>query len=149
MTNIVEQINDAFEGLISTTLGVDYQELDYKWSVESNNFRQNSKRYAVVPSSAGTVSGIIRNYTLDHDFQVILTDNYISSNNNDDAKQTAVFLLYENLDDIIKEVFNKKLGLPSIVLGIGALTMDDVEFLEEKVVVLRALFTIKYRNATS
>lgn len=148
--NIVEQINDGITTVVTSSLGVGYSELSYLIDVEKNNYKSNTKRYGVRPLSGSTTSGITRNYTLDHSFQIILTHDYFSNPSNDQDQRDKTFLLLDKLDEIMKNLFINKAGLPSIVLNIDSVSIAEPEYFdEEKVVVLRADFNIKYRQAVN
>jgi hypothetical protein len=148
--NIVEQINDGITTVITTTLGVTYSELSYLINVEKNNFKANTKRYGVRPLAANTTEGITRVYTVNHSFQVILTHDYFSNPSNDQDQRDKTFLLYDKLDEIMKNLFINKAGLPSIVLNIDSVSIAEPEYFDdEKVLVLRADFNVKYRQAVN
>lgn len=150
MANIVEQINDGITNVISTTLGVTYSELNYLINVDKNNFKANSKRYGVRPLAGSTVEGITRVYTLDQEFQIVLTHDYFSNPSNDQDLRDKTFLLFDKLDEIMKNLFINKAGLPTIILNIDSVTILEPEYFDiEKVVVLRADFKVKYRQAVN
>lgn len=148
--NIVEQINDGVTSEVASALGAGYSELSYLLDVQKNNFKTNTKRYGVRPLSGSTASGVTRQYTLDHSFQVILTHDYFSNPSNDQDQRDKTFLLFDKLDEIMKNLFINKAGLPSIILNIDSVSIAEPEYFdEEKVVVLRADFNIKYRQAVN
>lgn len=145
MSNIVEQICDAFESSISTQLGVTYKELKYKFDVAENNFKINKKRYGVIPSSGETFSGITCNYTMSQDFEVILTDDFVNRLG-DSGQRSAMFGLYDQMDKIFKELYTQKAGIPNIIILVESMTLEEPEFLEDNIVVLRSIFTVQYRQ---
>lgn len=146
--NVVEQINDAITTEVSTTLGVNYAELNYLLDVEKNNFVSNAKKYGVRPLSASTTEGVTRFYTLDHAFQVILTHDYAPHPANDQDQRDKTFLLFDKLDDLMKNLFKNKAGIPNIILNIDSVSIAEPEYFDEqKVLVLRADFNVKYRQA--
>lgn len=147
--NIVEQINDAITATVSTSVGVGYSELSYLIDTNKNNFKANAKRYGVRPLDGNTVDGITRVYTLDHTFQIILTYDYTPHPTNDQDQRDKTFLLYDKLDEIMKNLFINKAGLPTIILNIDSVSIAQPEYADENVVILRADFNIKYRQAVN
>jgi len=147
MSNLVTQIIDGMETQIASTLGASYGKLDYVFSVEDNNFRGNALRYGVIPQGASDTEGVVRAVTLDHEFQVILTDNYINQPNTDSSQMIKLKTMYDKMDDLSNALYNSKVGLPSIVLLAIQTGYDEPEFIEEdNIVVLRATYSIKYRR---
>lgn len=146
--NIVEQINDAMTSRIATVLGVNYQELNYIINVSKNNFKSNAKRYGVRPLAATTASTITRVYTLDHEFEVVLSHDYIPNPANDQDQRDKTFLLFDKMDEIFKDLFCSKAGLNNIILNIDEINMAEPEYsVAESVVILRSKLRVKYRQA--
>lgn len=146
--NIVEQIKDACITRIGTVLGSPYAELNYTLDVHKNNFKSNAKRFGIRPLSGSSVGGVTNYYTLDHEFEVILTHDYLPAVNSDADQQAKAFLLYDKMDEIFRDLFCSKAGLNSIILNIGQLEMEEPEYtVAESTVVLRSKLTIKYRQA--
>lgn len=146
MSNIVEQIVDAFETEVASILGGTYKELRYKYDIEQNNFNTNDKRYGVRPLFGETVSGVLCHYTMDQEFEVTITRRF-TNKYNDDSLQTAVLETADKFDDIFKSIKSSKLGIPSIVILVSGFTMDEPEIFDENnVVALRANFTVRYRQ---
>ncbi len=148
--NVVEQINNAMKTRIASLLASPWAELNYVLDVGKNEFKGNTKRYGVRPLNGDTVSGVTRHYTINQDFEVILTHDYIPHPTNDVDQRAKTFLLYDKMDVIFKDLFCSKANLNTIILNIEELNMAEPEYsLAENVVVLRALFTVKYRQAVT
>lgn len=146
MSNVVEQIINAFESTISTELGSTYKELSHKYNVLKNHSRDNDKMYGVVPLGGDGNTGVVKKVTLDQVFQVILTHGYIDRDDSSD-KEEKVLLLFDKISEIYKAAYNKKLGIPSVVLVVSEFTINEPEFEEgNNLIVLRTDFTIKYRE---
>ena len=148
MSNLVEQITDAMISEVQTALGSDYSKLCYFYDVSKNNFISNAKRFGVIPSSG--VSGItpLRTYTIDHEFQVVITDNYFNKEDGDESQRAVIEELYEQLDEVTNRLYAKKLGIPSIVFFVTLDSMESPEFIEEdNVAIIRANFVVKYRRS--
>lgn len=147
MSNIVEQIITAGKSQLSTTLGASYSELDYVIELEKNNFRNRTTRYGFIPLGADTGESVINKvYTLDHSFQIILTQPTFNRQN-DAGLISATNTLYDKMDDIFKDFMNKKLGLNTIILNIQEPSIEEPEYLEDNdLVALRGNVVIKYRQ---
>lgn len=151
MSTLVEDINTALNGEVSAAIGVAYTALKNVLTVENNSFIHNDKKFGTKPLFARTSNvGIVGHYTLDQDFQVILTHSYKNNGVDDQDQRDKTFLLYDKMDEIFKRIYRKKVGLPATVLNIDNITMEAPEYIERhKVVVLRSSVTITYRNQTS
>lgn len=146
MANKVQQIIEAIESQCSKHL-VTYQKLKYVYDVQKNTFKGNPKKYGVRPLGASETDGVIRASTLDQNFQIILTDNYVNAQDNDQGLQDTVKDLFSKMNDLEKQLFKSKLGLSSIVLFTSLESIDEPEIFEEdKIAVLRAEFLVKYRT---
>lgn len=146
---IVKDITDAAESLIGATL-LDFSELDYKHDILKNNFNNKTKRYGVLSLDGDFPDGrAMKNVTVDHTFQMILTTDYL--NKDDDTAQVAAKnLLWENTHDMLKELINKKLGIPASVLLVSGRELLAPEFPEDDkcVVIIRTDFNVMYRYTT-
>jgi len=147
VANLVEQIKDALITEITTAVGAGWSELDYVHNVELNNFRNQTKRFGVRPLGGIQVSGVTREYTIDQDFEVILTHDYV--NIDGDANQvTQSLLLFDKMDDILVRVILNKVGLPTVIMNITGFTLDEPEFIESaNLVVQRTRIIIRYRQS--
>ena len=147
MSNFVEQIVESMESIIGTTLGATYKKLSYKFNVEQNDFVRNKKRYGVVPLDAESAITAMRYYTINHTFQVILIDDYKNVGGNDKKQEQVLFSLYDKLDDITENLYNKKLGISNIVYYVTLSSKEEPEFIEEdNVIALRANYVVQYRK---
>jgi hypothetical protein len=147
MSTYVSQILTSTKSIISTELGSDYQALRYIYNVELNGLRGAYKAYGVRPLAASSNETICRNYTLDHQFEVILTDTFARADN-DSQIETSIGTMYNKADEIFKELVNQKIGLSSFVLNVFDPSISEPELLgDQKFVILRMQYTIKYRSA--
>ncbi len=148
MSNLVEQIADSMESQIALVIDGAYAELDYKFDVSKNDFFNNKQRYGVIPQGGATALSITKVYTVDQSFEVILTHDYINVNKTDEDQRRVTYELFDQLDEILKQLFRSKAGLPNVILNIGEFTISDVEFKEEEsLAVVRCQLLVTYRNA--
>lgn len=148
MATIVSQIITAAKAQIATTLGATYSELAFEIDLEKNNFRSNDKRYGFIPlEAANNETSINRYYTLDHRFNLILTQQ--ADIRQSDADLRAVREdLYDKMDELFQAFILTKLGLSSIIMLIDSPEIEAPEYLEDnRLVVLRGTITIKYRQS--
>lgn len=143
----VDNIISSMETQIGTTLGASYSKLNFVYDIEKNTFKTNPNRYGVVTLEAVNNPSIIKASTLDHVFQVVLTDNYVNSPANDLALQEAINNLYDKLNEVEVQFYQSKLGLPSLVMYSELSVINEPEIIEEhKIVALRGDFLVKYRT---
>jgi hypothetical protein len=147
MAAIVQNITTSGKDLIATLLGSTYKELRFVFAVEKNDIRSAEKAYGFRPLEASTAETTVKTYTLDHRFEVVLTDT-IGRSDDDVQRTDAINQMYNNSDEIFKEFINTKLGLPLTVLNISEQSISEPEFvLDNKLVILRMQMTVKYRSS--
>lgn len=147
MANVVEQIRDKLEEklLASTTL-TSGDRLRYIFDVERNDSRIIGDGYGIRPLSATTPDGVTKFYTLDQDFEIILTKRVPRQQDDDDAIE-SILALYDRVDLFFKEVLNTQLDL-GFVLVVFQQAIDEPEILGEGAyAVLRLQVTVKYRQS--
>lgn len=146
MANIVEQIIGESKTLIQSELGAGYQELQFIYNVEKNSLRGAKLAWGVRPLEASPAATVVRVYTLDHVFEIILTDTF-ARGDNDSQREEALNTMYNKADEIFKNLVNHKINLPSLVLNIEEPSLAEPEFLDDhKFVILRMQYVIKYRS---
>lgn len=149
MSDLVKQINDGLETTVATVVDSDYALLDYKYDTAKNNFRNNKKRYAVIPLAGTSVNTITKVYSMIQQFEIIITNEYVNRDD-DTAQRDVMFDLYDQADEIFKEVYRRPNGLSAIVLNIQNININDPEFFDDSsVAVLRFQLGVTYRNAVN
>jgi hypothetical protein len=118
----------------------------YQWSLNDNSFKGNSAIFAVRPGSASTTSGTNRTVTFDQNFEVILSDSFKNKGDNDAALDAAIKGIYEDMQTIYVEIFQRKLNLSRVLL-IDSMEMSEAEVDNENDIVNITLrFNVKYRT---
>lgn len=146
--NIVEQIHTAIKTTCASVFGADYVELRRVFDPSQNDQRGAAKAYGVRHLSASSADGVMRYYTMDHGFEVQLSRSF--TDRTDDAEtQSVINEMYDLIDDLLVEVFLKKLSLPSIVMIVDNPAISEPELLENGTVLIRTSFNVKYRNAVN
>jgi hypothetical protein len=147
MATIVQDIIDNSKSLALTILGPTYKELRFVYSVDKNDIRSAEKAYSVRPLDASEADSTVRVYTVDHRFELVLTDT-IGRSDDDSQRTDALNTMYDMVDEIFKEFINKKLNLAATVLNVFGPNISEPEFvLDNKLVILRMQYTVKYRSA--
>lgn len=148
MSNPVGTILTGLKTAVSTVLGASYKELKYVYSLEDNDVTAMKKAYGVGVRDGGSVSGITKNATIDQQFFVVLTDRF--TNRSKDANERAVISsLYEQIDNLNIEIFQKKVNAPSVVLAVQDISLGEPERIDKGAIAITIEYTIKYRSQTS
>lgn len=146
MSTYVSQIITQTLSVISTELGSTYQQLRYVYDLDKNDYRGRYLAYGVRPLDAVSAESIVRNYTLDQGFEVILTDT-IARTDSDSQITTSLGTMYNKADEIFKALVNTKINLASFVLNVFDPSLNEPEYFDDqKYVVLRMQYKVKYRS---
>ena len=149
MADIVKRIRDEAEDIAEATLGSGYQKLRHVFNVEKNDLRNTRLGFRVRPLGAIPATTVTKTYTLDHDFELVLTD-YAARTDNDLQRIESLDVMYDKADEIFKDYINSKINLADIVLLVDSPTLLEPEFVNDnKVIVLRMQFTVKWRSDTT
>ena len=146
---MVKTITDNISLRLIAVLGPTFVKLSFGSDVSLNKFGRSTKRFAVVPRGANTTDGAVGINTLDHRWEITLTDGYVSGPAmaiNDDLKLAKVSELQDNALSVYRDLQLNKSLLSSGILIVNQLNMNEVVFLEEEnVAVLKFEVNIKYK----
>ncbi len=149
MATIVSQIITNAEALAATTFGATYQRLKFVYEVTKNDVRGATLAYGIRPLSAIPVDGITRTYTVDHTFELVLMDT-TARDLSDDERRAALNTMYDKADEYFKALVSTKLSLANLVWVVQSPSMSEPEvYPDQKFVVLRMQFVVKYRSSLS
>ena len=130
-------------------LGNSFSQLSFVNNIHQNKFANASKRYSCLPKGASITEGALQGNTLDHKFELILTDSFnegAKSNLSDSLQVQRVQELQDNMLLIYRDLQTYKSSLNTGVLIVNELNISEAEFLEEeKVCIIRAIINIKYK----
>lgn len=145
---MIKQIRDNILTRVSIVLGNTYTKLSFSRIIESNKFNQGKKRYSVNSKNMAVTNGVVNSNTLDHSFEIVLTDTYQSGQNlNDEYLHEITTGLQDKALAIYKDLQVNKNFLYSKCLVVNNLYINEPIFLEEeKVVILRFNINVKYTN---
>ena len=146
---MVKTIRDNISARILATLGSEYVKLSFGSDVTMNKFARATKRFAVIPKGASVVEGLSGMNTMDHRFEIVLTDGFVSgaaTQLNDDLKLEKIGELQDKALILYKDLQMNKSVLDSQVLIVNGLSINEIEYLdEEKVAVLKIEINVKYK----
>ncbi|TXH09494.1 MAG: hypothetical protein E6R04_07965 [Spirochaetes bacterium] len=149
MANHVSSIIANAKSLAATELGATWHELKYAFELEKNDSRISAKGYSVIPLSADPVDTVLRSYSLQHGFQLILSDT-IARGAGDAEVFTVLGTLYDKADEIFKDYAGLLLNLAGTVIRVFDPSLGEPEFFNDReTVVLRMNFNVLYRQNIS
>ena len=136
----------ALETKIQTVLGSEWKELAYKYNFEKNNLNDAEKGFGATygPATTVGVATALKRITYDQGFNVILSDTYSPADETEVNLATVINSLYEKHEQISKEVYQKKLDAPDVVLVVQDISVEQPIVFDE-VVYLNATYTIKHK----
>lgn len=148
MSTTVVSITDQVNAICADTLGGNWHQLPHAYSLELNDLRMATKGYGVVSLAASSTTTLTNYYTLDHTFELILTDCTARTRDESDAAE-VIGLLYDKQDEVLKQMILTKLNLAGTVLLVNPSGMSEPDFIgsDRRVIALRQQFIVKYRQA--
>jgi hypothetical protein len=133
---------------LSAEAGAEYNELKYLNEITLNSFNGgHDKRYGVRPGATprNDEAEVNKSLTYTQTFQIVLTKGCTLTGVSDTERYEAFLDLHEIALKFQKRVINTKAGLPSRVINAINFTIDEPEFLDDKVAVLTGNIDIIYR----
>ncbi len=150
MSTDVANIKSGIITRISTVLGSGYSVLGYATDINKNSFKASNNRYAVLANGISQTEdkGLLGSFTVEQNFEVILTNSYAQDRAGDSSKVESGVTLMDQSLLLYKDIVEAKAGTPSIVLLVNNMSMDQAEYLEEdNVVIIRMTFGVTYRKS--
>jgi hypothetical protein len=139
-------ILNAIESRVNVVLP-SYKRLKYSYDVEKNNKRASDDAYGIGAGAGSSVEGTFRTITMDQEFFVILTKDF-GGRSDDNAERTALKAIYDDMETLYRDLFQSKLGIPSVVYLVSELSLDEPEKIADNVISVRMGFTVKHRKST-
>lgn len=147
MSSTVSSVMTALLSTIATAVGTGWQELVHVQDLSKLNERTAKKGYGMRPMDATAVETPIRSYTLDHAFEIVLTDT-LARVENDEEYRAVLATLYDKADEVFKRIILTKLGLPSLVVNVTGPSISQPEIGPKKIfIALRMRVLVKHRSA--
>ena len=146
MSDSIKQIRESIEARI-VALPDGFIKLKNKYELDKNNFSNSDKRFGVIAKDGTNAGGLLRNVTIDRNFEITLCNGFKSTNNGDDAQEIIGDLLESLMEDIILDLSSSNLGLPALVLEVNYSANDEINFDEiENLAFLRFNIIVKFRK---
>lgn len=143
VANIVAAVKVRVAAVAAT-----YTELAYAKDLTKNTFKDNHKRFGVIPKSASESQSVTRSLTLDQEFELILTQGFINKPMSDSEEQAKAIELQDLVQSIYLDLVQTKAGVPSTCISVADLSLETPETDEQhKLLIQRATFKIKYRTS--
>jgi len=147
MSTIITDIFTAIKSEVTTQFPLK-RELRRIFDVDQNEHRLIEDSFAVRHLEQVDVneSGITKAYTDEQRFEIILTEK-TNDRLSDAAIQTQINSLYDNISELKKSFYFKKLGLPSTVLKVDNINVDEPELLNgREFLLIRMNIRVRYRE---
>jgi hypothetical protein len=145
---MINLIKDGVTQVVQNYLGVNYQPLSFVHDVEKNSFNKSNKRYGIKVLGASSVDGSLGGITLDHTFELVLTDSFNSPANqlNDSVKSQRAIELQQKAVELAKEIQKQRSVISPNIMIINGLQLSECEYLEEdKIAVQKFQINVKYK----
>ena len=148
MSDIVKQIRLGIESCIKTAVGPEWLEIENKFNLDNNSFKNQKKRYGVIAQDGSSSGAQINTFiTITRSFEITLIEQYISTLNKDSNPQGAIDILENAMDDILRLITNSKAKNPGIVLNTQLASISGPNLNEiENLVILRFVMAVGYRS---
>ena len=124
-----------------------HKRLDYSYELEKNSSRSDDS-WGAGAGSADWATGVTRAVTLDSNFFVVI-GNKFTNRSNDNSEITALKEVYDNIETVFLDFASSKLGIPSTVLVVESLTLDEPEKIGKNIISVKANFIVKHRKQTT
>jgi hypothetical protein len=85
------------------------------YDLDKNDSVRNNHIYAVRPSSARSVSGAIRSVTMEQEFEIEISRDYVENGSSDAALRNAINLVYQDNEKILREISLRKTTINNVL----------------------------------
>ena len=149
MSSNVSQILASTKTEVASVLTA-YSELPHGYIVNDNDATTATTGYQVLPLDIVNAEeqNTNRNYTVNQGYEIIITDAYTEPDGDDSSKRSKVVSLMDIHNDVYNKLVGGRCGIPSIVLRVSGIVIDEPVFNEEKFLVeIRMRYVVTYRYA--
>lgn len=141
-TDILNAIDTRMTALLPS-----YGRLKYSYEVEKNSSRSDDS-WGAGAGAGEWETGVNRAVTLNQEFFVVIAQRF-QNRSGDDNEISALKTAYDNIETIFLDFASSKLGIPTVVLVVDSLSLDEPEKIGENTIAVRARFNIKHRKPTN
>lgn len=144
MGSVVADVITLIENAVTVAVPALVKSRNY-YDLNKNDGAKNSYIYAVRPGSASPTSGVTRSATLEHEFEIELSKEYLEIGSNDIAIRAAVEAIYLDNELILKEITLRRTGN---ILKVGEPSFSAPEINQtQKSVSIIFTYPITYRKS--
>ena len=146
MASVSLDLKNSVSTCIENIVGPEYKKMAYVNNVSKNSFRNCKSQYGVLTGSIEEISGVNKYLTYSESLTIVLTKGYGEEAVTDDMAVQVSYELRENMFLLYNHLIKTKAGLPSRVMNVTGLFIEEPEYLiDEKVTVLRGTINVLYR----
>ena len=146
MSTVSLDITTAVKLAVNSVMGAEYKEMAYSNDISLNSFKNCQTQFTVQARDLFQTESVTKFLTFSQTFGIVLTKGYGGGDLTDEESVEASFELRQKMLELYVHLVNTKAGLPSRVMNVVELSMDNPEYLfDEKVTVLRGTFNVIYR----
>jgi hypothetical protein len=144
VSDLVKTIRQGFESIVQETLGPDWSELQYKYTIEKNP-KNTRKRYGVVVQDGTPTDGAIGWVTVNRTFNLTLADEHVNVAGDENAQ-----IVQDKLEDLHENIYvaakGKKLGVPNQVLNVTISSIGEPFLDVDGTMFMTFGYTVTYRT---
>lgn len=146
MATFVKDILTESRTIATGVLPSTFQRLKYIYDVTRLDIRTGKEAFGFRPLGAVPTDTVTKSFTFDQDFELVLTDT-IARGEGDIQREDAIDNLYDQSDEVMKQMMLTKINLSNFVLSVTQPGMSEPELFDDnKLVVLRTQYVVKYRS---
>lgn len=146
MDSIVQTLITYLEESVQSAIPTISKSKHY-YDFNKNDSVKNNHIFAVRPSSARNTPGTIRSVTIEQDFEIEISRDYIEKSTDDSSLRNAIDEIYQDNEKIIREISLRRTTLQNI-LFIGQPSFERPEVNEnQKSVSITFTYPVTYRKS--
>lgn len=132
--------------IIQASLGVSYSELLHVYDIPKNSFEQAVQRWGLIIEGSPSIEGNTRELTKNLSFSVLLTDEYITSEESDSSLRDKVISMFDKMEQVFIDIEKAKAG-GTMVSGITSYSIDRAAIIEgTRIIELLGSFSVRVKN---
>lgn len=126
----------------------DARQIRWSFSLDRNSPEDLRQGYTIYPIQASTAETIAGYYTLDHTFEVVLSDGLGMIDDGDEHVFDVIEDLYDKADLVFRDLVNTQFGIPSQVMHVYEPAIEEPLLINDtEAVALVMSFDVKYRHS--
>jgi hypothetical protein len=144
VSSVVYEVITLIENAVTVSVPLLVKSRNY-YDFNKNDGARNAYIYAVRPASASSVSGVIRSATIEQEFEVELSKEFVDTGSTDQSIRDAIEAIYLDNELILKEITLRRSGN---ILKVGEPSYSAPEINQnQKSVSITFTYPITYRKS--